>query len=97
MTKADIAQRIAADLGITRLEAKAVVDAFLGIVTQALGDGERVELRGFGTFSSVARAPRMGRNPRTQEPVPVPARRTATFKPIRQLRVMPPLGTSPPG
>lgn len=91
MTKADIAQQIAAEIGLTQLEAKATVDAFLRIVTQALGEGERVELRGFGTFSSAARAPRTGRNLRTQQQVPIPARRSTTFKPTKQLRILPPL------
>lgn len=91
MTKAEIAQHIASELGFTQQEAKAAVEAFLRTVTQALVDGERVELRGFGTFSSSERAPRVGRNPRTKQQVRIPARRSATFRATKRLRTLPPL------
>lgn len=91
MTKADIAQRIASEVGFTQQEAAAAVEAFLRIVTQALVEGERVELRGFGVLKSAQRAPRTGRNPRTLETVRIPARRSVTFKATKRLRDLPPI------
>ena len=93
MTKADIARRMAADTGLAGQEAIAAVEAFLRIVSQALIDGDRVELRGFGTFNSSDRAPRIGRNPRTKKEVIIPARRSATFKATKRLRDLPPIPT----
>ena len=90
MTKADIARKMATGTGLTQQEATAAVEAFLRIITQALLEGERVELRGFGTFSSSDRAPRIGRNPRTREQVRIPARRSTTFKATKRLRTLPP-------
>ena len=63
-----------------------IVDAILDEITAALARGERVELRGFGAFSTKQRAARTGRNPRTGEPVPVPAKRLPFFKVGKELK-----------
>ena len=86
MTKADIVDRIADATGLTKLETEAVVDGFMLTVLDAVADGERIELRGFGTFRAVERAPRTARNPRTDEPVPVPRRMAPVFKPAQEFR-----------
>jgi integration host factor subunit beta len=55
-------------------------------MTEALSEGERIEIRGFGSFSLHYRAPRMGRNPKTGESVPLPAKYVPHFKPGKELR-----------
>ena len=80
VTKADIVDRIAAQTGLTKFETKAVVDGFLLSIIEALSEGKRIELRGFGVFSVKSRKPRMARNPRTGEPVPLEERFIPTFK-----------------
>lgn len=86
MTKADIVDRIADATGLTKLETEAVVDGFMLTVLESVAGGERIELRGFGTFRAVERAPRTARNPRTDEPVPVPRRMAPVFKPAQEFR-----------
>lgn len=63
-----------------------VVDAFFGGISDALVSGDRVELRGFGTFSVKERAARVGRNPRTGQSVEVSAKRLPFFKSGKELR-----------
>jgi integration host factor subunit beta len=67
-------------------EVEKVVDIFFDEITNRLADGGRVELRGFGAFSTRAREARQGRNPRTGEPVPVPGKRVPYFKPGKEIR-----------
>jgi integration host factor subunit beta len=63
-----------------------VVDVFFDEIGQRLADGGRVELRGFGAFSTREREPRKGRNPRTGDAVEVPAKRVPFFKPGKEMR-----------
>ena len=86
VTKAQIVDLIAHATGLTKLETEAVVDGFMHTVLDAVAEGDRVELRGFGTFRSVERAPRTARNPRTDQPVPVPRRMVPVFKPAQEFR-----------
>ena len=86
VTKAQIVDRIADATGLTKMETEAVVDGFMHTVLEAVAEGDRVELRGFGTFRAVERAPRKARNPRTDEPVPVPRRWVPVFKPAQEFR-----------
>lgn len=67
-------------------EVERIVDLFFNQIVQRLADGGRVELRGFGAFSTRERKPRMGRNPRTGESVQVPAKRVPYFKPGKEVR-----------
>ena len=67
-------------------DCEAVVDAILGQITDALIAGDRVELRGFGSFSVTARKARQGRNPRTGEPVSVAAKGALVFKAGKEMR-----------
>lgn len=80
VTKADIVDKIANETGLTKLETKAVVDGLLLSIIESLADGKRIELRGFGVFSVKSRKPRMARNPRTGDPVPLEERFIPTFK-----------------
>ena len=67
-------------------EVEKIVDLFFNQIVQRLADGGRVELRGFGAFSTRLRDPRKGRNPRTGEAVDVPAKRVPYFKPGKEIR-----------
>ncbi|NBT34656.1 MAG: integration host factor subunit beta [Betaproteobacteria bacterium] len=74
-----------AQLGMKDCEVS--VRLLLEAMAQALMDGHRIEIRGFGTFSVSSRPPRMGRNPKSGEEVSVPAKRVPHFKPGKELRV----------
>lgn len=88
MTKADLVEQVAEAIGpgLTKKECALVVDGFLNAVKHALARGEGIEIRGFGTFKVRYRKARMARNPRTGEPVSVPARAAPVFKPSKHLR-----------
>ena len=88
MTKADLVEQVAEAIGpgITKKDCALVVDGFLNAVKRALADGDHIEIRGFGTFKVRERKERTARNPRTGEPVKVPARTVPVFKPSKALR-----------
>ena len=86
MTKADIIERISTGTGLTKLETEAVVNGFISIVKSSLLAGERVDFRGFGSFGVQHRAARTARNPRTNQPVHVPASYAPFFKPSKEFR-----------
>ncbi|MCX7879970.1 MAG: integration host factor subunit beta [Ignavibacteria bacterium] len=81
ITKADIIDEIAKATGLTKIETKAVVDGVLTTVINSIANGKRIELRGFGVFKSKERKPRMARNPKTGEVVPLDKRFVPVFKP----------------
>lgn len=81
MTKADIVDEIAKATGLTKIETKAVVDGVFSSIISSIADGKRIELRGFGVFKSKSRKPRMARNPKTGELVPLEKRFVPVFKP----------------
>lgn len=68
-------------------EVEKIVDIFFNQIIERLAEGGRVELRGFGAFSTRERAPRKGRNPRTGESVDVPAKSAPYFKPGKEVRL----------
>lgn len=86
VTKADIVDRIAEGTGLTKLETEAVVDGFVITVMEALEAGQSIELRGFGSFRVRERAPRVARNPQTDEPIDVPRQFVPAFKPSQEFR-----------
>lgn len=86
VTKADLVDLVAERAGITRKEADDAVKVVLGGVVEALTHGEKVELRGFGSFRIRQRGSRLGRNPKTGEQVKVPAKKIPYFKPGKDLR-----------
>ena len=73
-------------VGITKKEAEAVVNATLEAITNALSDGEKVQLTGFGTFEVKRRNARTGRNPHTGEAINIPAKNVPDFKPGKALK-----------
>lgn len=86
MTKADIVDVIAKGTGLTKVETAAVIDGFLATVSYALQCGDRVELRGFGTFCLRERQEKHVPNPRTGEMMHIPHRIVPDFKPSPQLK-----------
>jgi len=86
MIKADIIRVLVDQVGFTRGEAAAVLSVVLDGVVEAIGKGEKVELRGFGSFRTRKRQARAGRNPRTGAQVNVPPKVVPYFKPGKQLR-----------
>jgi len=88
MTKADLVEQVANAIGpgVTKRDCALVVDGFLTAVKRALANGDNIEIRGFGTFKVRHRKARLARNPRTGEPVPIPARSAPVFKPSKYLR-----------
>jgi len=87
MTRSGVAELLAERVGqLTLRDAEAAVRTILDAMSDALVRGHRIEIRGFGSFSINRRPPRMGRNPRTGEQVPVPERRVPHFKPGKALR-----------
>ncbi len=86
MTKSDIVEHIAERTGLTKTDTALVVEGMIETLKDALISGETVEIRGFGTFKIKQRAARRARNPRTGEPVDIPAKYVPTFKPSRELK-----------
>ncbi len=86
ITKKDLIDRIAESTGQRRVAVKQTVQAFLDAVIDELGSGNRLEFRDFGVFESKLRKPRQAQNPKTLEPVPVPAKQTVKFKPGRLMK-----------
>jgi integration host factor subunit beta len=81
VTKQDLIVRLAMHDKLLPKEAEGVVTAILDRLKQAMADGERIEIRGFGAFYPHERAPRQGRNPRTRTKISIPAKRIPAFKP----------------
>jgi len=86
MNKTDLIAATAEKSGISKKDAERVVNAMLDTVTASLVKGEKVQLSGFGIFETKEREARVGRNPRTKEPVQIPATRTPAFKPSKLLK-----------
>ncbi len=86
MTKKDIVLRIADETGLKQADVRLVVQKTFDIITEALAMGDKIELRNFGVFKVKERKPRVGRNPRTGEVVPVPPRRVVVFKPGLEMK-----------
>ena len=85
MTKAELAERVADRLHLTKRQAEAAVNILLACITEALGEGDKVELRGFGSFRTRSRRARQGRNPRTGAAVQVPAKTVPFFRAGKEL------------
>lgn len=86
MNKLDLVSAVAEKAGITKREAEAAVNALVESIEQALRQGERVNLVGFGTFQVRERKPRVGRNPQTGEEIRIPAGRVPAFKAGKALK-----------
>ena len=86
MTRADLTEAVYQAVGIPLKESDAVVCAIFDSVVRALRSGDKVEIRGFGSFHTRQRGARTGRNPKTGARVDVPPKRIPFFKPSKELR-----------
>jgi len=87
ITKKDLAQSVAADMGCSRNQALAMINRLFVGMRDALMEGERIEIRGFGVLTTRDMKPKpRARNPRTGEVISVPTRKRAHFKPGKELK-----------
>ncbi|EOD78690.1 integration host factor subunit alpha [Grimontia sp. AD028] len=86
LTKADLAENLFENVGMSKRDAKETVEAFFEEVRKALESGEQVKLSGFGNFDLRDKNERPGRNPKTGEDIPITARRVVTFRPGQKLK-----------
>ncbi len=80
MNKAELITKIAADSGLSKKDSEKALTAALNAIADSLKNGEKVQLVGFGIFDVKVRAARTGRNPKTKEPVEIPASKVPQFK-----------------
>ena len=86
MTKDELVAKAAQDAGIPKVKAAKVLESMMNSITKALKKGDKVSLVGFGTFSTVKRAAREGRNPQTNQKIKIPAATIPKFKPGKKLK-----------
>jgi integration host factor subunit beta len=86
MTKAELVEEVSEKTGLPKKQAEIVVNTVFESIVETLKTGEKIELRGFGSFRIRQRDSRMGRNPKTGDKVDVPAKRIPYFKPGKELR-----------
>ena len=80
MNKAELINVVAAAAEVSKKDAELVITATFDAITDALKEGEKVQLVGFGSFEVKPRAARLGRNPKTKEPIEIPASKVPVFK-----------------
>ncbi len=88
MTKAELVDKVADKVNLTKKQTEIIVNILFNSITEALSDGDKVELRGFGSFRIRDRNPREGRNPKTGDTVHIPAKKVPFFKAGKELREM---------
>lgn len=81
MNKSELINAVAEKAALSKKDSEAAVTAALDAIIAALADGDEVRLVGFGTFEVKKREARMGRNPKTKEPIPIAASKVPAFKP----------------
>jgi integration host factor subunit beta len=86
MTKADLVDKVAGSSDLTKKDAEQLVEIVFDSIVKALSSGDKIELRGFGSFRTRKRNARKGRNPKTGAAVSIPAKRVAYFKPGKELK-----------
>jgi len=86
MTKADLIEEVSRVVDMTRKDSEVIVEAIFESVVKALHGGDKIEIRGFGSFRTRQRDARIGRNPKTGARVDVPAKKIPYFKPSKELK-----------
>ena len=86
MTKADLIEEVSRLAELTRKDSEVIVETIFDSVVHALRAGDKIEIRGFGSFRTRQRKPRVGRNPKTGDRVEVPAKKIPFFKPSKELK-----------
>ena len=88
MTKSEVIEKIAEkQLHLPVKDVELSIKQILALMSDSLANGERIEIRGFGSFSLHYRAPRIGRNPKTGEPVSLSGKHVPHFKPGKDLKL----------
>jgi integration host factor subunit beta len=96
MTKAELVEDVAQAAELTKKDAERLVEIVFESIIDTLNQGEKIELRGFGSFRVRERGARRGRNPKTGAPVDIPAKRVPYFKPGKEMKELINLeGTTP--
>ena len=86
MTKAELVERVANQINLTKKQTEVVVNTVFSSITESLAEGKKVELRGFGSFRIRQRNARVGRNPKSGQKVEVPSKKVPFFKAGKELR-----------
>lgn len=86
MNKTELIQQTANQTGLSKKDAEQAINTALELMTQALAQGDKIQLVGFGAFEAKERAPRTARNPKTLEPISLPASRSVAFRPGKALK-----------
>ena len=86
LTRADLADALHRDVGLSRMDSAKLVEQILGHMCDALAEGENVKISGFGTFVLRNKGERVGRNPKTGVEVPIAPRRVLTFRASQMMR-----------
>ncbi len=86
LTKADLIEEVLKITELPRKESETIVETIFDSIIEAIQKGEKIEIRGFGSFRTRQRKGRVGRNPKTGEKVEVPAKRIPFFKPSKELK-----------
>ncbi len=86
MTKSEMAEKLAEKINVKKLQAEEIINIFANSIMEALSKGDKVEIRGFGSFRVRHRAEKEGRNPKTGEKVSVPAKKVPFFKTGKDFR-----------
>ncbi len=94
MTKADLVDEVCRVTELSRKDSEVVVETIFESIIKALKSGDKLEVRGFGSFRIRERKPRQGRNPKTGEKVNVPEKKVPYFKPSKELKDL--INTVPP-
>lgn len=86
LTKAEVAEHLFEKVGLSKRDAKDMVEVFFEEIRETLEAGEQVKLSGFGNFDLREKSERPGRNPKTGEDIPISARKVVTFRPGQKLK-----------
>jgi integration host factor subunit beta len=86
MTKADLIEEVSSLAEVTRKDGEVIVETIFDSIVKSLRAGDKIEIRGFGSFRTRQRKPRVGRNPKTGARVEVPAKKIPFFKPSKELK-----------
>ena len=94
MTKADLIEEVSRAIEMNRKDSEIIVETIFENIVNALRSADKIEIRGFGSFRTRQRKSRVGRNPKTGEPVDVPPKKVPYFKPSKELKDLINAGTS---
>ena len=86
MTKADLIEDVSRVVEMSRKDSEIIVETIFESIVKSLRSGDKIEIRGFGSFRTRQRKPRIGRNPKTGARVDVPAKKIPYFKPSKELK-----------